>query len=55
MSKTTIRNRFFSRVYPGISARGEQRGAREHRRRLLEGLSGEVIEVGAGHGINFPL
>jgi ubiquinone/menaquinone biosynthesis C-methylase UbiE len=55
MSKTTIRNRFFSRVYPAISAKGEERGAREHRRRLLDGLSGEVIEVGAGNGINFPL
>lgn len=54
MSETTIRNRFFSRVYPAISARGEKRGADEHRTRLLEGLSGEVIEVGAGHGINFP-
>lgn len=55
MTRTTIRNRFFSRVYPGISARGEERGARDHRRRLLGGLSGEVIEIGAGHGINFPL
>jgi hypothetical protein len=25
----------------------------EHRRRLLEGLSGRVIEVGAGNGLNF--
>jgi ubiquinone/menaquinone biosynthesis C-methylase UbiE len=54
MSETTIRNRFFSLVYPGISAKGEERGAREHRKRLLEDLTGEVIEVGAGHGINFP-
>lgn len=55
MRSQTIRNRLFSRIYPGISAKGEERGAREHRKRLLEGLSGEVIEVGAGHGINFPL
>jgi ubiquinone/menaquinone biosynthesis C-methylase UbiE len=55
MSNQTIRNRLFSRVYPGISAKGKERGGREHRERLLEGLSGEVIEVGAGHGINFPL
>ena len=27
----------------------------EHRRRLLEGLSGRVIEVGAGNGLNFSL
>jgi ubiquinone/menaquinone biosynthesis C-methylase UbiE len=25
----------------------------EHRRRLLRGLSGRVVEVGAGHGANF--
>jgi ubiquinone/menaquinone biosynthesis C-methylase UbiE len=27
----------------------------EHRRHLLEGLSGRVIEVGAGNGLNFSL
>jgi SAM-dependent methyltransferase len=26
----------------------------EHRRRMLAGLSGRVIEVGAGNGLNFP-
>jgi hypothetical protein len=26
----------------------------EHRRNLLAGLSGRVIEVGAGNGLNFP-
>ncbi|SDO98473.1 Methyltransferase domain-containing protein [Streptomyces sp. cf386] len=26
----------------------------EHRTRLLAGLSGEVLEVGAGNGLNFP-
>jgi ubiquinone/menaquinone biosynthesis C-methylase UbiE len=31
----------------------EQRGATEHRRRLLKGLSGTVLELGAGHGLNF--
>jgi ubiquinone/menaquinone biosynthesis C-methylase UbiE len=55
MSNQMIKNRPFSRIYPGISAKGEDRGARAHRQRLLKGLSGEVIEVGAGHGINFPL
>jgi ubiquinone/menaquinone biosynthesis C-methylase UbiE len=32
---------------------GEARGQAEHRRRLLVGLSGRVVEVGAGSGINF--
>lgn len=28
-------------------------GAADHRRRLLAGLAGQVIEVGAGNGLNF--
>jgi ubiquinone/menaquinone biosynthesis C-methylase UbiE len=35
------------------AAAAEERGATEHRRRLLEGLSGTVVEIGAGHGLNF--
>ncbi|MHB1536989.1 MAG: class I SAM-dependent methyltransferase [Solirubrobacteraceae bacterium] len=31
----------------------ERRGGAEHRRRLLAGSSGRVIEVGAGNGANF--
>jgi ubiquinone/menaquinone biosynthesis C-methylase UbiE len=44
---------FFSRVYPSIARAGEKGGAGEHRRALLAGLQGRVIEVGAGHGLNF--
>jgi ubiquinone/menaquinone biosynthesis C-methylase UbiE len=36
-----------------MAAGAEARGAAEHRRRLLEGLSGKVHELGAGHGLNF--
>ena len=43
----------FARRYLAASAKAEDRGAREHRRRLLAGTSGTVCEVGAGHGINF--
>src|SRR5439155_22958567 len=32
---------------------GEKHGQTEHRRRLLDGLSGRVVELGAGSGINF--
>jgi ubiquinone/menaquinone biosynthesis C-methylase UbiE len=32
----------------------EGRGGYEHRRRLLDGLAGRVIEVGAGNGNSFP-
>jgi ubiquinone/menaquinone biosynthesis C-methylase UbiE len=37
------------------AAAAEERGATDHRRRLLEGLRGTVVEIGAGHGLNFPL
>ena len=31
----------------------EKKGSAEHRRELLEGLAGRVLEVGAGNGLNF--
>jgi ubiquinone/menaquinone biosynthesis C-methylase UbiE len=36
-----------------LSAKAEEVGQREHRRELLDGLSGRVLEVGAGNGLNF--
>ncbi|MCW2651364.1 MAG: hypothetical protein QOE41_2212 [Mycobacterium sp.] len=43
----------FARMYERISAESEQRGTAEHRDRALAGMSGRVIEVGAGNGMNF--
>jgi ubiquinone/menaquinone biosynthesis C-methylase UbiE len=43
----------FARMYMRCAGRADQRGAGEHRRRLLEGLRGAVVEIGAGHGVNF--
>lgn len=43
----------FARVYERVAIAGERAGAAEHRRRLLEGLSGRVLEAGAGSGTNF--
>jgi ubiquinone/menaquinone biosynthesis C-methylase UbiE len=43
----------FARVWPRVAASCDRRGAAEHRSRLLEGLSGRVVEVGAGDGRNF--
>ena len=43
----------FARVYPRLSLAMEREGGADLRRRLLAGLSGRVIEVGAGNGLNF--
>ena len=43
--------RFYRRNRRAAAARGET----EHRRRVLAGLSGRVVEPGAGDGANFPL
>lgn len=44
----------FARLYMRM-ARKRHETEDEHRRLLLEGLSGHVIEVGAGNGLNFAL
>lgn len=43
----------FARMYERISRESEQRGTAEHRDRALAGLTGRVIEIGAGNGLNF--
>jgi ubiquinone/menaquinone biosynthesis C-methylase UbiE len=43
----------FARVYQRFSQVAEAKGASGYRDRLLAGLHGRVIEVGAGNGLNF--
>jgi ubiquinone/menaquinone biosynthesis C-methylase UbiE len=50
---TGVRHPIFARLYRRIAAEAEGKGAGEHRDELLAGLSGRVIEVGAGTGLNF--
>jgi ubiquinone/menaquinone biosynthesis C-methylase UbiE len=54
MSSSQVSHPIFARVYARMSPALERSGGSEHRRRLLAGLSGRVIEVGAGDGMNFP-
>ncbi|WP_406405739.1 class I SAM-dependent methyltransferase [Streptomyces sp. NBC_01643] len=45
----------FARYYAKLAGPALQKaGIDEHRRRLLAGLSGHIVEVGAGNGLNFP-
>ncbi|HTZ85167.1 MAG TPA: class I SAM-dependent methyltransferase [Solirubrobacteraceae bacterium] len=48
-----VRHPVFARVYERVAQAGERRSGAVHRRRMVEGLSGRVIEVGAGSGANF--
>jgi ubiquinone/menaquinone biosynthesis C-methylase UbiE len=43
----------FARIYAKVAQISDRRGGGEHRRRLLAGLTGRVIEIGAGSGANF--
>jgi ubiquinone/menaquinone biosynthesis C-methylase UbiE len=54
MATTDRTNPRFARMYMRVAAKAEERGSSDHRRRLLDGLSGTVLELGAGHGLNFP-
>lgn len=48
-----VRHPIFARVYARIGAVAEKKGGAEHRDETLAGLTGRVIEVGAGTGLNF--
>ncbi len=43
----------FARIYARVAEISERRDGAQHRRKLLTGLHGRVVEVGAGSGANF--
>jgi ubiquinone/menaquinone biosynthesis C-methylase UbiE len=49
-----VRHPIFARLYARMSPRVDAKGGAEHRRELLDGLVGRVLELGAGNGLNFP-
>ena len=53
MNAGTVSHPVFARLYAALSPRAEGKGAGEHRDELLAGLTGRVVEVGAGNGLNF--
>jgi ubiquinone/menaquinone biosynthesis C-methylase UbiE len=48
-----VRHPLFARCLAWSAAMSDRKGADVHRRRLLAGLTGRVVEVGAGSGIHF--
>ena len=49
-----MNNPLFARYFARFGGRNEDRGNREHRQEMLAGLTGRVMEVGPGNGLNFP-
>ncbi|WP_027861991.1 class I SAM-dependent methyltransferase [Marmoricola sp. URHB0036] len=55
MSETLVRHPLFARLYNRVLAPSFARqGGDDLRRRVLAGLKGIVVEIGAGDGANFP-
>lgn len=50
---TRKRHKVFASWYPGRAEAMDRAGFSDYRRRLLDGLSGQVLELGAGSGLNF--
>jgi len=48
-----IRNPLFARIYTSVSPGMEKKGVADHRKEMLAGVTGRVVEVGAGNGLNF--
>ena len=49
----SVHHPLFARVYDSTTAKAEETGQAEHRRELLAGLRGRVLDLGAGNGVNF--
>ncbi|MFL5818182.1 MAG: class I SAM-dependent methyltransferase [Conexibacter sp.] len=54
MSAPPVHHPLFARFYTHVLARNEPAELRAYRDELLAGVSGRVVEVGAGSGANFP-
>ena len=53
MPPRQVRHPIFARVYACLGTGMEKAGVGDHRRQLLAGLTGSVLEIGAGNGLNF--
>ncbi len=48
-----VRHPLFARVYARLAPAMDRAGLADRRRRLLTGLTGRVVEIGSGSGLNF--
>ncbi|MGW3645776.1 class I SAM-dependent methyltransferase [Streptomyces sp. NPDC000878] len=54
ISAPARRHPVFARFYAKVAGPAlDKAGITEHRKRLLSGLTGEAVEIGAGNGLNF--
>jgi hypothetical protein len=54
--RETVRRPLFANVlYPRFRKAAEEHGEHEYRERLLDGLTGRVLELGCGDGAHFRL
>jgi ubiquinone/menaquinone biosynthesis C-methylase UbiE len=53
MPKARVSHPIFARFWLWMSPKQDQRGMADHRRALLAALTGRVVEVGSGNGLNF--
>lgn len=53
MGPTRVRHPLFARFYTRVAGAMEEGGMARQRRELLAGVRGEVVEIGAGNGLNF--
>src|SRR4051812_24927061 len=54
-SPTDISNPIFVRFYRSAQKTAIRRGENKHRERVLSGMSGRVVELGAADGTNFSM
>ncbi|MDQ1018081.1 class I SAM-dependent methyltransferase [Streptomyces afghaniensis] len=54
MTRRMRRHPVFARFYAKVAGPAlDKAGITDHRKRLLSGVTGEVVEIGAGNGLNF--
>ena len=51
--QATVSHPLCARLYVKQANAAESRGLADQRRRMLAGLVGQVVEIGAGNGLNF--